>query len=98
MVVAAVQIGIGAFGTTPLSPFHLPPPGSARNPARWGEVVWQQSAEDERPAEALGLRRVGGLVDESDELGVRDGMSVDQEGLHPHAANRPLAVVRVGEA
>ena len=53
--------------------------GACATAAGGREVVGQQPAEHERPAEALGLGHVAGRLDEPREVGVRDRAGVDPE-------------------
>ena len=72
----------------------LAPPLRLRGGSGVGEVVREEPREDERPAEALGARFVAGRRHELGELLVGDRQWIDQERLHEHLADGPLAIRR----
>src|SRR5690606_11478500 len=60
MVPAAVETGGGALGAAPVGTVDLTPPrGGGRRTGR-REVVGEETAEDERPAVAFGVRAMAG--------------------------------------
>src|SRR4029079_11214780 len=54
------------------------------------------AAEHERPPETLRLGGVVRLLDETREVGIRDGADVDPERVELHPPDRSLAVIAVG--
>ena len=79
MVGALVDVRLWTFGVPPARAVHLPPPLGADDRPGVGEVLGEQSAEDERPAVALGVGDPSGGVDEPCEGVVGDREAVDAE-------------------
>ncbi len=96
VAVPPVEIGVRPLRVAPVGFEHLTPPRRIDDTARFGEVVGQETCEDERPAVSLGVGRETRRVDEGTELLVRDHGRRDSERCKFNGVHRPLAVIGVG--
>ncbi len=90
------DVVVRSGGMLPVGAEDLSPPRRLRDAARVGEVVGEQPAEHERPAEALALGDVTRGLHERTERLVGHRRAVDGERGERHLAHRALAVLRVG--
>ncbi len=94
MVAQPVEVAVGPVGVTPVGSLDRPPPLGADHTPGGREVVGQETAEDERPALALGEGHRAGGVGEGGEVVVRHEPGGDGVGIDVHLADRTFAIRR----